>query len=326
MTDEQFLSAFEACTLPPDKWTHRAHVRVAVLYASQSSWEEAVRTMRRRIQAYNAATDTPEELERGYHETLTVAFMRLIYAAQLADGTFTTAAAFIKRHPELLEKKAILRYYSRERILTWDAKQRFVPPDIQSLPIIRGETMPEHLTTEQLHEGIPHIEASPNDNGVLKAIVVRPKTDERSELAFCELSPEGGVHGDNWALGCWKSLPDGSPHPDVQVAIANSRAIDLIAGDQGRWALAGDNLFVDFDLSNENLTAGQQLAIGDVVLEVTEIPHNGCQKFAARFGNDALKFVNSAIGKQLHLRGIYARVVKSGVVQVGDTIRKLSAT
>ncbi|PQO26223.1 MOSC domain-containing protein [Blastopirellula marina] len=186
--------------------------------------------------------------------------------------------------------------------------------------------MPEHLTLEQLHSGLPHIQQSPRDEGVLKAIVIRPKTDERSQLAYCELSLEGGVHGDNWALGCWKSLPDGSPHPDVQIAITNSRAIDLIAGDSGRWALAGDNLYVDFDLSEENLPAGQQLAIGEVVLEVTEIPHNGCRKFSDRFGGDALKFVNSSVGKELHLRGIYARVVKSGIVRVGDEIRKLTAT
>ncbi|QDU74935.1 hypothetical protein Pan97_19550 [Bremerella volcania] len=326
MTDKEFLSAFEDCTLPPERWTHAAHVRAAVLYASRNRWEESVRLMRSRIQAYNAATDTPEELERGYHETLTLAFMRLIYAAHLQDGTFTSAAAFMDRHPELLDKKALLRYYSRERILTWDAKQRFVPPDLHPLPNLIGETMPEHLTLEQLHEGLPHIQQSPSDEGTLEAIVIRPKTNERSQLAHCELSLEGGVHGDNWALGCWKSLPDGSPHPDVQVAIANTRAIDLIAGDPGRWALAGDNLYVDFDLSAENLPAGQQLAIGDVVLEITEIPHNGCKKFSDRFGSDAVKFVNSAIGKQLHLRGIYARVVKSGVVRVGDAIRKLSAT
>ncbi|MBA2116062.1 MOSC domain-containing protein [Bremerella alba] len=197
---------------------------------------------------------------------------------------------------------------------------------ISSLTNLIGETMAEHLTLEQLHDGLPHIQQSPHDNGALEAIVIRPKTDERSHLAHCELSLEQGVHGDNWALGCWKSLPDGSPHPDVQVAIMNSRTIDLIAGDSGRWALAGDNLFVDFDLSAENLPTGQQLSIGDVVLEITKIPHNGCQKFSARFGSDALKFVNSAVGKQLHLRGIYARVVKAGVVHVGDMIRKLSAT
>ena len=185
--------------------------------------------------------------------------------------------------------------------------------------------MPEHLTLAQLHDGLAHIQQAPRDEGRLDAIVIRPQANERMQLAHCELSLEGGTHGDNWALGCWKSLPDGSPHPDVQIAITNTRAIDLIARDPSRWALAGDNLYVDFDLSEENLPAGQQIAIGEVVLEITEIPHNGCKKFSDRFGSDALKFVNSPVGKQLHLRGIYGRVVKTGIVRVGDTIRKISA-
>ncbi|PQO40946.1 MOSC domain-containing protein [Blastopirellula marina] len=183
--------------------------------------------------------------------------------------------------------------------------------------------MPTHLTLEQLNDGILTIESSPQDAGTLEAIVIRPVTDARVSLDKCELSPQGGVHGDNWALGCWKSLPDGSPHPDVQVAIMNSRTIDLIAGEAERWPLAGDNLFVDLDLSENNLPPGTKLSVGDVTLEITEIPHNGCKKFAERFGTDAVKFVNSPVGKQMHLRGIYAKIVQAGTVRVGDVIRKL---
>ena len=183
--------------------------------------------------------------------------------------------------------------------------------------------MVSHLSLDQLNDGLSGIRQSPVDNGVLKAIVIRPATNERVSLTECEVSPELGVHGDNWAKGCWMSLPDGRPHPDVQIAIMNARTISLIAEDRDRWQLAGDNLYVDLDLSGENLPCGQRLSIGSAILEITDIAHNGCKKFVQRFGDDAVKFVNSELGKKLHLRGIYAKVVKAGVVCVGDAVKKL---
>ena len=131
------------------------------------------------------------------------------------------------------------------------------------------------------------------------------------------------MHGDNWARGCWMSLPDGRPHPDVQVTLMNARALALIAQEEARWPLAGDNLIVDLDLSADNLPPGTRLAIGSTMLEITEVPHKGCKKFAARFGVDATRFVNSREGLRLHLRGIYARIVERGVVAVGDPVQKL---
>ena len=183
--------------------------------------------------------------------------------------------------------------------------------------------MPRHLSLAELQAGLGSIRQSPPDRGMLKAIVIRPVSDQRESLSRCELSPELGVHGDNWALGCWMSLPDGRPHPDVQVAIMNARAIELIAQDPDRWSLAGDNLYVDLDLSSDNLQPGQQLSVGTALLEITEVPHNGCRKFTDRFGADAVRFVNSDEGKRMHLRGIYARVVRSGVVNVGDVVQKV---
>ncbi len=180
-----------------------------------------------------------------------------------------------------------------------------------------------HLTLEDLHAGLAQIRQSPADQGELRAIVIRPATNQRKTLLACELSPQGGAHGDSWANGCWKSLTDGSPHPDVQIAIMNARAIDLIARSQERWSLAGDNLFIDLDLSDDNLPAGQRLAVGSAVIEITNEPHNGCRKFRQRYGSDAVKFVNSRIGKSLHLRGVYAKVVTAGVVQVGDIVKKV---
>ena len=179
------------------------------------------------------------------------------------------------------------------------------------------------LTLEELQAGLSDIRQSPTNDGVLQGIVIRPDTNERVSLNQCELSPELGVHGDNWAKGCWKTLQDGRPHPDVQVAIMNARSIELIAQDKDRWQLAGDNLFVDLELTDENLPCGQRLAIGSVVLEITKVAHNGCKKFSERFGKDAVRFVNSDAGKTLHLRGIYAKIVQSGTVKVGDDIKKV---
>jgi MOSC domain-containing protein YiiM len=183
--------------------------------------------------------------------------------------------------------------------------------------------MARHLSLEELQEGISGILLSPKELGTLSAIVIRPATDARVSLRQCELSPEGGVHGDNWAKGCWMSLPDGRPHPDVQVTLMNARTIALIAQDEERWPLAGDNLFVDLDLSEDNLPPGTRLTVGSALLEITAVPHKGCRKFAARYGVDATRFVNSRDGLRLHLRGIYARIVERGVVAVGDTIVKL---
>lgn len=183
--------------------------------------------------------------------------------------------------------------------------------------------MTRHLSLEELTGGLSEILESPKDRGVLKAIVIRPETEARESLPKCELSPEDGVHGDNWARGCWMSLPDGRPHPDVQVTIMNARAIALIAQDEARWPLAGDQLFIDLDLSDDNLPPGTRLAIGSALLEITSVPHKGCKKFAERFGVDATRFVNSRDGVRLHLRGIYAKIVERGVVAVGDTVAKL---
>jgi MOSC domain-containing protein YiiM len=183
--------------------------------------------------------------------------------------------------------------------------------------------MRDHLTFDELMAGLPHIASSPTHDGMLKAIVIRPRKGERQSLAQCELSPEGGVHGDNWVNECWLTLPDGASHPDVQVSLINARAIQLLAGEEDRWSLAGDNLIVDFNLHVDNVPPGQRLQIGSVVLEMSAQPHKGCKKITQLFGDGAFPFLNSKEGKDLQLRGIYAKVIEGGTVQVDDIITKI---
>ncbi|MGI9357086.1 MAG: MOSC domain-containing protein [Rhizobiaceae bacterium] len=183
--------------------------------------------------------------------------------------------------------------------------------------------MPRHLTTQELLNGLPHILASPKDNGDVKGLVIRPVTNERLELQTCEISLARGMHGDHWADGCWMTTADGSPEPDVQICIMNARCINLIAQERNNWAPAGDNLFVDMDITPDNTPPGTCLSIGSAVIEITEVPHNGCAKFIERFGRDACVFVNTGEGKRLRLRGIYARVVQDGTLSVGDRISKI---
>ncbi len=183
--------------------------------------------------------------------------------------------------------------------------------------------MADHLTRAELQAGLPHILASPADDGVLEAIVVRPASGLREEPQSCDISAAGGVRGDHWAQGCWLSTDDGDPHPDVQICIMNARCIAHIAGSRERWALAGDNLFVDFDIRPENLPPGQRLRIGTAVIEITAVKHAACKSFVERYGQSAAVFVNARKGMSLRLRGVYARVIEDGRVTVGDRVVKV---
>lgn len=181
----------------------------------------------------------------------------------------------------------------------------------------------QYLSKVEMEAGLAHIEAAPKQNGTLAMIVRRPQDGERERLAEGMLDRTVGLEGDNWKTRGSKRTEDGSAHPEMQLNLMNARMIDLIAGSKDRWALAGDQLFVDFDLSETNAPAGTRLAIGETIIEITPMPHNGCKKFTQRFGVEAVKFVNSPIGKALHLRGVCARVVQAGIVREGDSIQKL---
>ena len=175
----------------------------------------------------------------------------------------------------------------------------------------------------ELESGLEMIRQSPKDEGTVAMIVRRPKTGEREILTKGTLDLTQGMVGDNWQTRGSKSTPDKSAHPEMQLNVMNARTIALVAQEKERWALAGDQLYFDLDLSVANLPVGQQLAVGTAVIEVTPIPHAGCKKFVARFGLDAMKFVNSPVGKGLRLRGLNAKVVQPGIVQVGDIVKKI---
>ena len=177
--------------------------------------------------------------------------------------------------------------------------------------------------TQELEAGLDWIRQSPKDSGELKLIVRRPDTLQREVLAVGELNLLEGLAGDNWNVRGSPRTSDGSSHPDMQLNIMNARAIDWISQSKERWPLAGDQLYIDMDLSGQNLPPGTQLILGSSIIEVTSQPHTGCKKFVERFGLDAMKFVNSEIGRALNLRGINARVIKPGQIQVGDLAKKL---
>jgi len=161
------------------------------------------------------------------------------------------------------------------------------------------------------------VRSSPTESGRVELIACRPAEEEREVLERAELNPSVGLVGDRWHTHA------GQGAPDTQLTLMNARAAALIAGPRARWAIAGDQLYVDFDLSGANLPAGTRLSVGSAVIEVTEIPHTGCGKFSRRFGVQAQKLVNSHDGRELNLRGINAKVVQAGTVRTGDRIEKV---
>jgi hypothetical protein len=172
-------------------------------------------------------------------------------------------------------------------------------------------------TLTELMDGLDHVRDAPKEVGKLELIVGRPAVDERIELATAELDADLGLVADRWSRGS-------KPNLKSQLTVMNARATQLVAGDRNRWGLAGDQLYVDFDLSSENVPPGTKLAIGSALIEVSDQPHLGCEKFSARFGQTAREFANSTDGTAVNFRGINTRVVQSGTVRVGDAVRKLA--
>jgi len=178
-----------------------------------------------------------------------------------------------------------------------------------------------HVSDAELEAGLSEIQRAPAAEGTVELIVRRPAEGVREVLEEGVLDLEQGLVGDRW----WASARSKGEHVNVgtQLTLMNARVIALIAPDRERWPLAGDQLYVDFDLSPKNLPPGTRLALGSCVIEVSDEPHTGCAKFSARFGSAAIRFVNSPAGRSLRLRGMNTRVVEPGRVRPGDAIRKL---
>lgn len=180
---------------------------------------------------------------------------------------------------------------------------------------------PHHRSPEDLLAGLDSVRESPRDAGLLELVVVRPAPGERDVLAVAHVDPTVGVRGDTWTERGSSRTPDGGPNPEAQVTVMNSRAADLVAGSRERWALAGDQLYADLDVSETNLPTGTRLHIGEAVLEVTAAPHTGCSQFKERFGVEALRLTATPDGRELRLRGINTRVLSAGEIRPGDTVR-----
>lgn len=183
--------------------------------------------------------------------------------------------------------------------------------------------MTTHKSLQELTESLVFVKNSPKESGRLELIVRRPRDEQRETITMGQLDLELGLLGDNWQARGSKKSADGSALHEAQITLMNSRVIAAIAGEPERWQLAGDQLYVDMDLSRDNLPAGTRLVIGSAILEIADLPHTGCQKFSRRFGADALKFVSTAEARDLRLRGVYAVVVQPGEIKTGDSVRRI---
>ena len=187
-----------------------------------------------------------------------------------------------------------------------------------------GDTAPMALTgMRDFATHRANVRDAPRDEGRLELIVRRPAVDERERLGEARLDPAAGLVGDGWLARGSRSTPDGSADPACQVTLISTRVLAANEPDRERWPLAGDQLYVDFDLAVEALPPGRRIAIGSAVLEISDKPHTGCAKFSARFGSDALRWINSPDGRAHRMRGVNARVVASGTIREGDPIRTL---
>ena len=183
-----------------------------------------------------------------------------------------------------------------------------------------------HRDSETLNNQLDHIMAAPKDAGPVELIVARPEEGQRTLVDSADLDTDEGLVGDNWKARGNRHTADGSARLDTQLTLMNSRVARAIAETEEEWALAGDQIYVDMDLSHENLPVGTHLQVGSAMIRISEQPHTGCKKFVERFGADALRFVNVGRGAESRFRGLNAQIVESGTVSVGDKVVRVEPT
>ncbi len=183
---------------------------------------------------------------------------------------------------------------------------------------VQGILVAMHRNITELEAQLDHLVAAPADDGLIEMIVRRPQDGEREVVETADLDPDLGLIGDNWQ----KRGGDDPVNPLTQVTLMNSRVAQAVAGSRERWPLAGDQIYVDMDLGEENLPPGTRLHVGTATVEITSQPHTGCAKFSDRFGAQALRFVNIGPAKAHRLRGVYAQVIEGGRLEVGQRVRK----
>ena len=189
----------------------------------------------------------------------------------------------------------------------------------QATPIIGSDTMGDPTcfrTFEELERLLNALTGTPKNNGTVTLLMSRREGGRRELLKSVRLEIDGGMPGDAWGRNSKRKA-------DAQLATMQTDVAELIANGQP-LELAGDNLYLALDLSKENLPTGSRIRIGGVLLEVTPMPHNGCKKFRARFGDGAHRFVCDPGLRHHNLRGIYFRVIEPGNVSVGDSVVVLS--
>jgi hypothetical protein len=180
-----------------------------------------------------------------------------------------------------------------------------------------------HRSISDLTEALEYILSAPESQGHVEMIAIRPEEDQREIISTGKLDTEIGLLGDSWKARGNRHTEDGKADRSAQLTLMNSRVIENLAGTRDRWALAGDQVYVDLNLSIENLPPGTRLRLGDAIIEVSDTPHTGCKKFASRYGADALRFVNIGVGRESRFRGMNAFVVQGGEFGVGSPVVKL---